>query len=119
MMIELSIFKYLNTALDVPCYMEMPERRTESSFVIIQKTNGSEKNHIKSATFALQSFAPSLYEAAELNEVVKAAMSRLTAETTVCKAELNSDYYFPITGKQNTLNEYRYQAVYNLIYTED
>lgn len=50
--------------------METPETMPET-YVLIEKTGSGMNNHIKSATFAIQSYASSLYEAASLNEIVK------------------------------------------------
>ena len=38
---------------------------------MIEKTGGGEENHIKKAMIVIQSFADSLYRAAEINEEVK------------------------------------------------
>lgn len=110
-MIETIILDYLNNTLDVPVYMEMPIKRPEA-YVLIEKTSSARKNHIDSALFAIQSYAPSLYEAAQLNERVKKAMDRIAFFTDVSSAKLNSDYNYTDTTKK----QYRYQAVYNVFY---
>ena len=110
-MIEKIILDYLNKTLDVPVYMEAPADIVES-YAIIEKTGSSETNHIKEATLAIQSVAPSLYKAACLNEAVKAAMDDSTALSSVTRAKCNSDYNFTDT----TTKSYRYQAVYDVVY---
>ncbi len=110
-MIELTILNYLQGALSVPCYMETPFD-VPASYVRIQKTGGGRQDHIQNATLALQSIAPTLYEAAQLNEAVKAAMDSLQPGNGVFAAELNSDYEFTNT----TTKQYRYQAVYDVYY---
>ena len=110
-MIEKIILDYLNKTLDVPVYMEAPADIVES-YVIIEKTGSSETNHIKEATLAIQSVAPSLYKAACLNEAVKTAMDDSTALSSVARAKCNSDYNFTDT----TTKSYRYQAVYDVVY---
>lgn len=109
-MIEKIILDYLTKALGVPCYMEKP--KDKDTFVVIEKTGSSEENHIKSATLALQSYAPSLYKAASLNEKVKEAMDSSISLSSISRAKCNSDYNFSNT----TTKEYRYQAVYDVVY---
>lgn len=111
-MIEQRLLEYLNSSLSpVPCYMEMPEDPT-GKFVIIEKTGSSVTNRITKANFAIQSYADTLYEAAELNERVKEAMDSMLELGTISKVELNSDYNFTDTD----LKAYRYQAVFVLTY---
>lgn len=108
-MIEQTILDYLNDTLTEPCYMEEPEGI--DTFVLLEKTGSSLSNYVYSATFAIQSYASSLYEAAELNEKVKAAMLTIADElNTVSKCSLNSDYNYTDTTKKR----YRYQAVYDI-----
>lgn len=110
-MIEKIILDYLNEALDVPVYMEVPADIVES-YVIVEKTGSSETNHIKEATLAVQSVAPSLYKAACLNEEVKTAMDNSITLGSIARAKCNSDYNFTDT----TTKSYRYQAVYDVVY---
>ncbi len=108
-MIELTVLNYLTEELDVPVYMETPENIPES-YVLVQKLGSGRDNRLDRATFALQSIAPSLYEAAVLNENVKAAMD--TMNDGIFGADLNSDYEY--TNQQT--KQYRYQAVYDIYY---
>lgn len=108
-MIELTVLNYLTEELDVPVCMETPEDIPES-YVLVQKTGSGRDNRVDRATFALQSIAPSLYEAAVLNENVKAAMD--TMNEGIFGADLNSDYEYT---NQKT-KQYRYQAVYDIYY---
>lgn len=110
-MIEKIVLQYLNTMLDVPAYMEMPEE-PPPQFVLVEKTGSSTENHIESATLALQSYAGSLYLAAELNEKVKKAMDNIAALTDISSSKRNADYNYTDT----TRKQYRYQAVYDLVY---
>ena len=108
-MIEKEVLDYLNNVLDVPVYMEKPEKEP-TEYVLIEKTGSSGENLIYSATFALQSYADSLYLAAELNEKVKKAMDDIIVLDTISDSKLNTDYNFTDTTKK----KYRYQAVYDL-----
>ena len=110
-MIEKIVLDYLNDALNVPVYMEMPENKPDR-FVLIEKTGSSRENHIDFATITIQSYAESLYYAGALDEDVKQAMDDIIALDTVSRAELNSDYNFTDTETK----KYRYQAVYDLVY---
>lgn len=111
-MIEEIVLQYLNKALNVPVYMEIPQSTSSDSFVIIEKTGGSRENYINSATFALQSYGETKYLAATLNEKVKAAMDRIIELNSILKSEYNTDYDYTDTTKK----KYRYQAVYDLVY---
>lgn len=112
-MIERTLIDYLNSALDVPVSAEVP-KDPEESYVIVEKTGSAKVNHIKEATFAIQSYAPTMYDAAVLNELVKVAMEDIILETNITKAELDGDYNFT---NPNT-RQYRYQAVYTITYME-
>ena len=110
-MIETIVLDYLSEALSVPVSMEVPEDPPDQ-FVVIEKTGGGEENHIKSATLAIQSVADSLYQAAVLNEAVKAYMDGISDLDSIGRSSLNSDYNFTDTASKR----YRYQAVFDLIY---
>lgn len=109
-MIEKIILDYLSKNLSAPVSMEVQQGQTD--FVVIEKTGNSADNHIYSATIAVQSYGRTMYEAAELNEKVKAAMERLIELDSVSKCELNTDYNFTDTDKK----QYRYQAVFDVVY---
>ena len=110
-MIETTVLDYLSSVLPEPCSLEVPER-PPVRFVVLEKAGSSRKNFINTATFAVQSYAPSLFEAAELNERVKAAMDDLILLPDIFSAKLDSDYNFTDTATK----KYRYQAVYNITY---
>ena len=54
-MIEKTVLDYLNRKLDVPVYMEVPEK-PEKEYVVIEKTGSGAENHICSAVFAYSQF---------------------------------------------------------------
>ena len=56
-----------------------------------------------------------MYEAAALNEKVKAAMKRIIERDEISRSTLNSDYNFTDV----TTKKYRYQAVYDLKYYQE
>ena len=110
-MIETTVLDYLSDKLDVPVYMEEPEKPPKQ-YVIIEKTGGGRKNYINSAMLALQSYGETLLQAAELNEQVKDAMEDIVELDSISQAELNTDYNFTDTQTKR----YRYQAVYDLVF---
>lgn len=110
MVIEKLIFDYLTTELSpVPVYTEQPKNKP-NTYVVIEKTGSGRENHINTATLALQSYAPTMFGAAYLNESVKDAMDNAITLPEVAASRLNSDYNYTDT----TTKQYRYQAVYDL-----
>lgn len=113
-MIETIVLNKLGNNLSVPVYMEDPEEKV-ASYVVLEKTGSSRENRLDSATFAVQSIAGTLYEAALLNEAVKSIMNALPESCSeVFGSELDSDYNFTDTETKSR----RYQAVYNIYYKE-
>ena len=101
-MIELVIKKFLDGQLDVPSFFEHKPNMPES-YVILEKTGSGGSDYVHSATFAFQSYAPSLQKAAELN---------LITVNEISGVHHNSDYNFTDTETK----QYRYQAVYDINY---
>lgn len=112
-MIEKTILGHLSAALDVPCYMERPPHAPDR-FVLLEKTGESRENYISTAILAVQSYAPHMMEAAELNEQVKAAMFEAVRLAGVAAVRMNSDYNFTDTAMRG----YRYQAVFDVTHYE-
>lgn len=110
-MIELIIKQYLDSHLDVPSFLERSSNMP-AKFVLFEKTSSGKSNHLKSATFAFQSYAKSLYDAAMLNEKVKEVVEQMIELPEISGIELNSDYNFTDTKTK----EYRYQAVFDINY---
>lgn len=109
-MIEKIVLDYLNEVLSVPAYLEKPEKETEK-YVLIEKTGSAKKDFVESATIALQSYANSLWEAANLNKEVKTAMDNIIRLDSISSSKLNTDYNYTDTSKK----KYRYQAIYDLV----
>lgn len=85
-----------------------------SSYIVIEKTASGAQDKIHSAMIAVQSYSKtSLLTAAQINQAVVDAME-VMAETVaeIYSSKLNSDYNF--TDPET--REYRYQAVFNLVY---
>lgn len=111
-MIEKTIIEYFNQAEGLPkAYMMRPEEVPER-YILIEKTGSRKKNHILSSTFAFQSYGPTLLEAAELNEQVKATVEKMIELDEIISISLNSDYNFTNTANKQP----RYQAVFNIVH---
>lgn len=111
-MIEKTLLDYLSSQLtDVPVYMERPKEQPDM-YIVLEKTGSSKTNHIKTATFAVQSYAPTMYEAAALNEIVKGVVESAIVLDDISKVTLNSDYNFTDTAEKR----YRYQAVFDFVH---
>ena len=110
-MIEKIILDYLTENLDEKIFLEH-QNNMPASYIIFEKTGSSQKNHLKSAVFAFQSYADSLYNASLLNEKLKSTVLTLDKLSEISGVYLNSDYNFTDT----TTKKYRYQAVFNINY---
>ena len=108
-MIEIVIKQFLDKNLTTPSFLEKPANPPKR-YVLFEKTSGGEKDQISSSTFAFQSYAESMYEAAKLNEELKRAVKDLIIENDISRIKLNSDYNFTDT----TTKEHRYQAVFDI-----
>jgi len=106
-MIEVTVLNHLKSALGVDVYMQRPENAPKQ-YVLVEKTGSARTNKINQSTFALQSYADTLYKAAALNESVKEAVESLADNDEIGRVSLNSDYNFTnVASKQ-----YRYQAIF-------
>lgn len=110
-MIEKIVYDYLKTHIESPVYMEQPKDKP-GTFVLLEKTSGGRENYLNSATIAIQSYAPSLLNAAELNETVKSTMLNIIELKEIARCQLDSDYNFT----DDTTKQYRYQAVFDFTY---
>lgn len=111
-MIETTMLDYMEARLaPTPVLMETPED-VPDTYVLLQKVGSGRENRIERASFAMQSIAPTLYEAAALNGRVKAAADAMGPGDGVFAARLSGDYEFT----DLTTRQYRYQAVYDIYY---
>lgn len=109
-MIETIIKNYLDMVQTLPVLFEKQPGMEE--FYIIEKTGGSEENHIRTAMLAIQSYAGSKARAAQINEYLIRLMLDAVMINEVSSVELNSNYDFTDT----TTKQYRYQAVFDIVY---
>lgn len=114
-MIEKIILDYIEYNLpSVPCYMERPEEKPSGSYIILEKTGSSLENHLPSATIAVQSYAPTLEQAAQLNQAVKGILLESYTVKEISGVRLQTDYNFTDTATKQP----RYQAVFDFYYYE-
>lgn len=79
-------------------------------YVLLEKTGGSKSNQLCKATFAFQSYASTLYEAASLNEEVKEAVESLINLDAIASVHYQTDYNFTNAATKQP----RYQAVFEI-----
>ncbi|EPA0803230.1 hypothetical protein ACQZUA_000780 [Enterococcus hirae] len=108
-MIEIIIKQYLDSHLSVPSFLEQSGKMPDS-YILFEKTGSSKRNYLSSATFAFQSYAESMYDAAKLNEELKEVVENMIELDEISNVQLNSDYNFTDT----TTKKYRYQAVFDI-----
>lgn len=113
-MIELVLKTFLEEHLSVLVGFTYPKHPPDR-FVLIEKLGSSKVNHLSDATFAFQSYGQTMYETAELNQLVKQAVERAVVLPQVSRVRLNSDYNFT----DEEMKAYRYQAVYDIYYYEE
>lgn len=108
-MIEEIIGNYLMYELNQDVYFERPET-PPTTYIVVEKTGSELRNHIYSATIAIQAYANSMYEASSLNESVKEVMLNIVTLDDIGGVRLNSDYNFTDTSTK----QYRYQSVWQI-----
>ena len=106
-MIEEILAGRLSASLGVPVVLELPSPLPEKPFVLLDKTGSTTATGYGTATFAVQSWADTLYHAAALNERAKAALQTLDEMDDIAAVDIQTDYNFtdPATKR------YRYQIV--------
>lgn len=108
-MIEIVVLRYLSRKLPHPIYMEFPEK-PEDQFFVLRKADSGREDRVESAMFVVQSYGKTLLEAAQLNELAKAAMDDLIELDVVSASNRAGDYPFPDTKNKR----YRYQTIHNI-----
>jgi hypothetical protein len=113
-MIEKILYQFLSAAMSVKVYTEIPAKPAEE-YIVIERTGGSEANHIQNAMVAIRSVGKTLLRAIEINEEL---VSKMTGDTglisspKIFSVSLNSAYNFTDTETK----ENRYQAVFDITY---
>lgn len=110
-MIEATVINYLKEILNIPVYAEIPEKKPKN-FVIVERIDSGDKDHIKAATLSVYSYGESLYDAASLDEDVKYAMKNMIILDIVSSCKLGG-------GGRNNDNANklpRYESIFNVIF---
>ncbi len=110
-MIEEIIVSHLSQILDVPV-STMHQASDPDRYVIVERVGGGQQNRIRSANVAIQSYAPTMYAAAQLHEAVISAMDDIAALDDIGGVSLNAEYNY--TDEQTKTP--RYQAVFDVVY---
>ena len=95
-MIEQIVKDFLTARLGVPIKTEVPER-PPGTFVVLERTDGEHSTGIKRCTLAVQSCAPTLLQAAQLDDRAIEAMEALAELDSVGACRLVRDYNFTDT----------------------
>ncbi len=121
-MIETTVLNYLKSNIDVPVLMELPEVPSEDfpewpeQFVVIEKIAGIRRNYVDNVSLAFQSYSTeSLYDAAVLDEEVRAAMDNIIELDAIGGIRLASNYNFTDARTKR----YRYQCVYEIYFVNN
>lgn len=108
-MIEKTIRNHLRHLLNDPVYLDVPAN-PPARYYKLEKTGSGEEDHICTATFALQSHAPTLLEALKMNYAGIAAMKKAVRLRVISDVKFDGDYNFTDT----TRKLHRYQAVFHI-----
>lgn len=111
MLIESVVLKYLNDNLDIPVYVDMPDRLPEK-FVIFTIVDRGRRNFINHVTIEFHSYADKKLDAAEIDEKVRMLMEDIIFLPEVAASRLGggNDLNDP------QINKYRYRCYFNLTY---
>lgn len=112
MTIEQFIIEYLNGALSNVSVSGSVPHPMPDKFVTVELTGSNRVDMVTTATIAVQSWAGTRAEAAELNETVKALMDAIISEPEISRSALDSDYNYT----DLSTNHPRYQAVYEITF---
>lgn len=112
-MIEGFVRQYLDDNMEQPVSIGRPSPMP-SSFYAIQKTDSEVRNMIPTATITVYSYAPTEFEAASMNQDVKAQMLAMAEQPEICRVALDTDFSSPDTEVKSP----RYQAIFYVTYYE-
>lgn len=112
-MIEGFVRQYLDDNMEQPVSIGRPSPMP-SSFYAIQKTDSEIRKMIPTATITVYSYAPTEFEAATMNQDVKAQMQAMAELPEICRVALDTDFSSPDTEVKSP----RYQAIFYVTYYE-
>lgn len=112
-MIEDFTRDYLDKNVEPPVSVGRPSPMP-IRFYAIQKGDSQVRNMIPTATVTVYSYAPTEFEAASMNQDVKAKMLAMTEQPEICSVKLYTDFSSPDTEVKSP----RYQAIFYVTYYE-
>ena len=77
-MIEARVIQYLGASQAIPVYAERPDN-PDAEYLLVERTGKSKDNHVLHATIVIQSYADSLYRAAQISDSVEKLMEGFAA----------------------------------------
>ena len=110
MVIEAYVVQYL-TDQGFAAYGEVP-RETGGEFVTVEKTGGSQPDHIDHATLAVQSWADTMLGASQLADAVAGALRGMIEADTISAVSVNGPYNYTDPSRE----KYRCQSVAEIVY---
>ena len=113
-MIDEKILSYLNSNLEPTTYMEQPKKKP-ARFYLLERTAGGETNHICEGSFVVQSYAPTLFEASQMNHSMIGVFQSMIELPEISRVVLNSSYNYTDPATQ----QYRFQANFVVTYYEE
>ena len=111
MLIEQRVLEYLKDELDMEdVYPEIPRERADK-FVVLRVTDRGMSNRINEVTIEFSSYAPTKYEAAVLDELVRNTMDGIVRlDDITCRFGGGND------NPDTVLKIPRYRCYFNLFY---
>ena len=111
MLIEKLVLEYLQRKLDMPeVYVQLPDTIPDK-FVIFSIVGRGKANQIDAVTMEFESYGASKFDAAELDESVRAAMEMIGDEEDVsCRFGGGND------NPDTVLKKHRYRSYFNLYF---
>lgn len=110
MKIEAYLVSHLSEAVGYTVRADVPNPRPERLVTVSRTGGGSDSTVLDRPTVAVQCWAPTRSEAADMALEVESVMDALPETPWCTRSEKNSDYYFPGEG-----GEPRWQLVYDLV----
>lgn len=108
-MIEALLLDYLNERASVRWYGMRPKNEPER-YGLIDKTGMTGDSKLSTSTFACQSYAPTLLEAAEISAELRGLLEGAVELAEITRVELTTEYNFTNTETRQP----RYQAVFEV-----
>lgn len=114
-MIEATVIEFLSGAVSDQVVM-MRREKAPARYYVIEKTGSSVENHVYTSTITIQSYAPTLQEAATMSDqVIRLMLDGLVTLPDIFGVELNAEYNYTDTATKTP----RYQAVFDIFHADE